>query len=238
MTTSRGYIYTAFGSEYDKQCAYSAFSLRKFSAYPITVITNLDKRIRHRKWQDVPGVNFQYVVATDNENRRFKTRSYLFSPYDETLMLDTDVLALNNKLERIFDHLQVYDMAFPYVFTYTQDQKIPLIYKRAMIMFHCQFPLVIHQGGVCVFKKNSRTAKLFEDWHRAWLAFGGGREMQCLACMIQKSTNVVVGLLPGELYGRPNSTVIGHYYGKYSHEGLPRITKNKPFNHKSDWVKV
>lgn len=233
---SRGYIYTAFGKEYDRQCAYSAYSIRQHSSYPITVVSNL---INHDpKWQDIERVNFVHVKAEDNENRRFKTRPYIFSPYDETLMLDTDILALRSDLEDIFKYLQLYDIAFPYVLTYVKGKAIPLIYHRALELFHCHRPLVVHQGGVCLFKRKVCVNKLFEQWHRAWIQFGRGREMQCLACMIQRSEGVIVGLMPGELYGRPHSKVIGHYYGKHRHKGLPKIRKNKFFNKKHDWVRV
>lgn len=233
---TRGYIYIAFGQQYDYQCAHSARSIRSHSHLPITVVTNL--KTRAKEWATVPNVNFVYMHAADNENRRFKTRPYIYSPYEETILLDTDVVALSDEIEGMFDYLELHDMAFPYVFTYTADKKVPLIYVKAVHMFGCTFPLVVHQGGVCVFKRQENVAQLFEHWYRAWHQFGRGREMQCLACMIQKTKNVHVGLMPGELYGLPHSTVLGHFYGKHRHKLLPRITKNKFFNKKDDWAKV
>lgn len=232
---SRGYIYIAFGRQYDKQCAHSAFQLRKHSQLSITVVTNLVRRAA--KWQEVSDVTFVYKKATNDENRKFKTRAYKYTPYDETLLIDTDVLALRADVEDIFDYLTFHDIAFPYVLTY-KEGPTPNIYKRAMVMFKCDYPLVVHQGGVCIFKQSRKVAAFFEKWHEAWKAFGRGREMQCLACMIQKSKDIHVGLLPKELYGNPKSIVLGHFYGKHHHKNLPRIRKNKPFNRSTDWVKV
>jgi len=233
---SRGFIYTAFGTEYDRQCAHSAYSIRMHSKYPITVVSNLKRR--DPKWDEVCDVNFVYVSATNNQNREFKTRPDKYTPYDETVLLDTDILVLRDDIDEIFDYLQLHDIAFPYVLTYKENTLIPLIYKRAMIMFRCHFPLVVHQGGVCVFKKGKKISLFFESWHSAWIAFGRGREMQCLACMIQNSSDILIGLLPKELYGSPKSKVIGHFYGKHHHRDLPRIKKNKPFNRSTDWKKV
>lgn len=233
---SRGYVYVAFGSEYARQAAYSAFYLRKHTDLPIAVATNVEKH--DEKWEDVSDVRFIFFDRSDDDNRRFKIRPDTYSPFDETAFLDTDTETLSSDVEKIFDILEEFDIAFPPHVVYDlESNRPPNVYAKVVERFSCSYPLQVYQSGAYVFRKSPFVTKVFKKWCRVWQKAGRGRDMPCLACAVQLLKTDKVGLLSDDLYGKGKSTVVRHY-GKHYSKVLPKIRKYKPFIQGDDWVRI
>jgi len=230
MSNALGHVYVAFGEEYDKQAAWSAVAARRFSSLPIYVLSNL---VQHDpKWDEVSNVSFKFFNSSF-ENRDVKTSMWEYSPFDKTLYTDTDTAIQSSKFTEAFDALQFCDVAFPYHGTWEEGKKVTRLYRMAMDKFKVEKPLVVLQGGVCVFSKTTGTKKLFKLWNNYWDAFGRGREMMCLACAAKNVKGVSIGMLSKD-FGFPESKIIQHFYGsKAPHTDLiPKISKNKEFDKK------
>jgi len=226
-----GHLYVAFGKEYDKQAAWSAVAARRFSDLPICVLTNLEKR--DSKWEEVSDVTFKMFACADTDNRDIKTSMHKHSPFNETLYTDTDTAIQSTKFIEAFDALAFCDIAFPLHGIWEEGKQVTRLYRMAMDMFKVTKPLLVYQGGVCVFRKKVTTNNLFALWNEYWDRFGRGREMMCLACAAKNVKGVAIGMLSKE-YGFPDSTIIQHFYGANAPktELLPKITKNKEFDKK------
>lgn len=227
----RGILYVAFGTEYDKQAAYSAVAARRFSKLPICVLTNVRKH--DQKWQQVSDVTFKHFAREDSDNRDIKTSMWKYSPFNKTMYTDTDTAIQSSKYEEAFDLLGFCDLAFPYHGTWNEGEKVTRLYRMAMDMFKVEKPLVVYQGGVCIFNKTEGTQKLFALWNQYWDKFGRGREMMCLACAAKNVVGTSIGMLDKD-YGFPESKVIQHFYGANAPKTdlLPKICKNKAFDKK------
>jgi hypothetical protein len=175
--TDRGVIYCATGSvAYLEAALISAIALHQLDPdLPITLIS------------DLPSVNLiplqRYGITprllTSEElhgpgsfaSRSIKTRLGSFTPYEETLYIDADVLPLRS-LSQLWDHLDRGDWGM-----------VPDLMPRLELCNHvaieeknytlCQLPGSTPQfnGGVLLWRKNAMTQAVFQQWHREWLRF-------------------------------------------------------------------
>ena len=107
-----GMLYVAFGKQYDYQCAYSVILVRKHSDIPVRVITNLTEDQRCKEWNVLCNVSFENVAVKQKENRYYKIRTDLFSPFDITLFCDTDTAVQSAKFLTGFDIAKNHDVMF------------------------------------------------------------------------------------------------------------------------------
>ena len=103
---SKGVLLFAFNSEkydYFSMAVYTAKRINHFLQLPVTIVTDEDSL------GNTEGI-FHNVITTDpNKNNRRdwgqwinkdRYRAFEFSPYDETLLLDTDYVVNSDKIGR------------------------------------------------------------------------------------------------------------------------------------------
>lgn len=106
---SKGVVMIAHNStetDYLSMAEYAASRVSRYLNLPVTIITDVGTyRSGGYQWDQVK------FVPVDSSNKRKKSawlnkgryRVYELSPYDETLVLDTDYMVNSNQLSRLFD---------------------------------------------------------------------------------------------------------------------------------------
>jgi hypothetical protein len=199
---SRGIVYIAFGTEYDKVAAHTIALSAPHINIPITVLTNIkmydsncasllpiSKSLKNPKWNDVSNINFIYFDMSDEMNRELKTQLYKYSPYDETIYIDCDSVITKPGVEKIFDHFNGNDLVLQSngTPTWNEGRKYFKIYRDAAKKFNCSLPWNIYQGAIFAFRKSNTISVFFDLWNKYWKENGCGRDMPSLACAVQNS---------------------------------------------------
>jgi len=133
-TTNRGFVIFADGTEYVKQAYLCAMSLlASKNKYPVSIVT-CDNVPKEYKWVfhniiDIPW--YEKVESRFQTEHRWKI--YHATPYDETIVLDSDVLVLQD-LEYFWNFASNYDLYYPTrVFTYRQEVVTSNYYRKAFV---------------------------------------------------------------------------------------------------------
>jgi hypothetical protein len=157
---SKGFVLLAEGTDYVKQAALCAMSLKSSgNKYPITLLTcdSVPKKYKHlfENILDIP-----WYEKTDSV---FKTENrwkiYHASPYEQTIVLDTDVLVLQD-LEFWWNFLERYDLYYiDKVYTYRKEKVIDRYYRKTFIANN----LPNLYNGIHYFRK-SDLAHEFYKW--------------------------------------------------------------------------
>jgi hypothetical protein len=129
---SRGFVIYAEGKTHLKQAYLAALSLQAAdNTYPISVITNCTVSKKFRKAFDkIIEIPWYEESQTDlcAENR---WKIYHATPYENTIVLDSDVLVLEN-LEYFWNFVENYELYFPTeVFTYRKEKITSDYYRKA-----------------------------------------------------------------------------------------------------------
>jgi len=222
-----GICYVAFGEEYDYQCAHSAFLVRKYSDIPILVVTNL--RERCGEWNEVEGVSFVVVEAEQKENRYFKIRMDLLSPFEVTLFCDTDTAVQSNEFLGGFERASYHDVMFSVYARITDMDQLPMPDRYGAYVRQDELPQNIYKEGVFFFQKTEATHVLFGRWEYYWRLLNCGRDMPALFPATTRAEVLKLGILPPGWDDR-NGHIIVHAFGDHRVEGLPSIKKFKPFD--------
>jgi hypothetical protein len=172
----RGVIYSVTQSiAYLEAALISAIALRKLEPnLPITILSDhplLDQlplapyNITPQKHPAPPGASSTFT------SRWIKTRFNEFTPYDETLFLDADILPLQ-PVSPLWDLLEDSDWAMAtdrlptialcdHIAQPEKDYTLQIVPGQAMQ----------YNGGVILWRRNAATDGLFDRWHREWLLF-------------------------------------------------------------------
>lgn len=107
---TRGVLLFAFNSpkcNYFEMAEYTAKRINHFLNLPVTVVTD------EQSISDVPKYNFDDIIIVDPDisNKRDRNiwinkgrfQAYKLSPYDETLLLDTDYMVNSDRLNLLFE---------------------------------------------------------------------------------------------------------------------------------------
>jgi hypothetical protein len=110
---SRGFLIYAEGKEYVKQAYLCALSIKASgNKYPVSIVTSNKVLKKHEKAFD----KIIKVPWYEASNSRFKSENrwklYHATPYDQTIVLDSDILVLDNQ-ESFWKFLDNYDLYFP-----------------------------------------------------------------------------------------------------------------------------
>lgn len=158
---SRGAIIYCFdvnGTNYHRITNFAISLIKKYLKLPVTVITNKETVGR------IQGHNDQIVIENSAGNNRFykdrtvpwynleRTMAYELSPYDETILLDSDYLVYTDNLLELINtkydfllHDRAYDLTGRTDFRYADMSMIPIVWAT-----------------VIVFKKTELARKIFE----------------------------------------------------------------------------
>jgi len=157
---SKGYCVFADGEEYIQQSYLAALSLKASgNDLPVSIITNntIPQQYTHvfDKIVEIPWYK--------SDETRLKTQNrwkiYHATPYDETIVIDSDVLVLQN-LNYAWNLLKNYEVYFPTrVFTYRQELVESDYYRKAFTANDLpNFYNCLH------YFKKSNKAKQFFEW--------------------------------------------------------------------------
>ena len=154
---SKGYVFYAKGNSYVKQACLAAVSLKINSEIPISIITN--SRVP-KKYKSI----FDFVIKPswiEHDNSRYdvlnRWKIYHNSPYDETIVLDTDILVLS-QLDAWWNFFQNYNLFYlSKVFTY-RSTLITNDYYRKSFTYN-NLPNLYN--GLHYFKKSPSSQDFF-----------------------------------------------------------------------------
>ena len=156
---SRGAILFAFNSpkfDYYKMAVATAKRINHFLNLPVTVVTD-EKSITDQTYI----FDKVITVAPDLNNKRDgaiwinkgRYQAYDYSPYDETLLLDTDYMVNSDKLLRVFDYYDDFCChdTTSFMMQPGAAQEILSAYSLKTLWATC-----------VMFKKTARTKQIFE----------------------------------------------------------------------------
>lgn len=228
----KGIVYIAFGTEYDRLAAHTIAFSKKFLSLPVSVMTNM--RDRHKKWEDIPDIDFIFLDLPTDDNREIKTRLYKYTPYEQTIYLDCDCVVIKPGLEKILERLQEKETVFQHYGKWREQQKY---YSRAAKILNTFPPTPVFLGGFWAFRKTPAVEKFFDTWHDYWIATGRGRDMPGLACAIKNTaiSHSTLSKIRDRVfsYGIADNFIVIHRVGldDLFHEyGIPKYIPNKPFD--------
>lgn len=128
---TKGYVVYANGNTYVEQAHLLALTLRRYNSNPISIITNSKLSSNQKKVFD----QIIEIPWEDKKIDRFDTgnrwKVYHASPYDQTIVFDSDVLVLQN-LDTFWKFLENYKIYFPSsVNTYRGNKVVSNYYRKA-----------------------------------------------------------------------------------------------------------
>jgi hypothetical protein len=156
---SRGAILFAFNSpkyNYYEMAVATAKRINHFLGLPVTVVTDTNS---------VSPTTYQFdktiIVEADTSNQRDnqiwinkgRYQAYKLSPYDETLLIDTDYMVNSNKLLRVFDTYE--DFACHDTTSFLMEPNVSQEVLSA-------FSFNTLWATVVVFKKTKRAEQIFD----------------------------------------------------------------------------
>lgn len=134
MNNSKGFVIVADGKKYVRQAYLCALSLIKSgNSYPVSLVTQNYVKKRYKKVFDqiIP------IPWYEKTESRFKTENrwkvFHVTPYDETIVLDSDVLVQRN-LNDFWELMKDYDLYYPRnVFTYRKEKIYDNKYRKVFL---------------------------------------------------------------------------------------------------------
>ena len=132
---SRGIVLFAQSNEYLEQAYLCALSIKTYSSIHVCVVTSDDVPEEYKLVfdyiVDVPWCNETNIDSRYAVEHRWKL--YHASPFDETLVLDTDMLILQD-ISEWFDFFKNYEIYFPSnVLTYRNEIVEGTYYRKAFV---------------------------------------------------------------------------------------------------------
>lgn len=243
---TQGLLYHVFGTEYDKVAAASIRYSRQFTTLPICVLTNLLPEERCKSWlTEKDGVFFIYLPLTVDDNRDVKTSLVDYTPFDQTVYIDSDAVIQKTGIDTLFDLLSNSDLVLQKntVMNSWEKNFYQVHYKPLMKTVNVYPPMTIYQGGFFAFRKSDNACKFFNAWNELWKLGGCGRDM-CAMCIAAIKCGVPLTEItekdngyftPGGPinHGNPNA-IVQHRWKKgrgfFQQFGIPSYKAYKPFD--------
>jgi hypothetical protein len=160
MISKRGVLLFAFNIEhvnYYEMAVATAKRVNHFLNLPVTLVTNSQSLPKDHHY------NFDNVIIApeDKTNKKGKKlwlnkgryRAYDFTPYDETILLDTDYLINSDRLTQLFDLYDDFMCAYnvSFLMSDADEQEVISTYS---------FPTM--WATVLIFRKTPRVKQIFE----------------------------------------------------------------------------
>jgi len=147
---NKGVLYIAFGDNFLKEMLYSAESVKRNSPdMHITVFS--DREVDSDFIDDCRLIEVKHIRA--------KVDYIQYSPYDQTIFLDTDTV-VDHDISEMFGILEKYDFAICHDLARKRENVSKLIPEYAEIPY--AFSEI--NPGVMVFNMNERVSKFFSGW--------------------------------------------------------------------------
>jgi len=157
---SRGALLFAFNTDtvdYFSMAVYTAKRINHFLNLPVTVITDSIENNLNQEYR------FDNIIYTNSDKSNFKEQklwinkgryeAFEYSPYDETLLLDSDYIVNSDKLLSLFDMYDDFCCHNTTDFLFYSDKKQETIGKYGFDTLW---------ATVLLFKKTKRVNQIFE----------------------------------------------------------------------------
>ena len=170
-------MYISVGSDvYFKAAVASALVFTRLNRHSnITVLCDRsDEEISYLCRDFAPEITFKQINVPYDcafKSRHIKTLLYDLSPYDETLYLDSDIIAIKPVMD-LWQNLEHHDLAMaldsrPLVSQCNHISAAELKYTLSL----CCESAAQYNGGVLLWKRSSAAKKLFKRWAKEWQVF-------------------------------------------------------------------
>jgi hypothetical protein len=183
-----GFLYVAVGKRYIFEAEISAKSLRRFTKFPICLVTD-DTSYKNEL--------FDIIVTIESEGDFVvKIRGMKVSPFEKTFFLDTDTFVCSC-IDNVFDVLGLFDMAM----TIERTNHSYSFFKAYNPSYKIRFENVLpeYNTGVIAFQKNENVLKLMEDWLRLHIEMNIKADMPSFReAFIENAKDVRISALPFE----------------------------------------
>jgi len=158
--SNRGFLIYADGKDYVKQAYLCAMSIQSTGNEYLVSIVTCDKVPKSYRWAFDKIIDIPWYEKTSSRfHTEHRWKLYHATPYDETIVLDADVLVLQN-LDYFWRFVSNYDLYYPTrVFTYRQELITSNYYRKAFVAN--SLPNVYNT--LHFFKKCDKS-KLFYTW--------------------------------------------------------------------------
>jgi hypothetical protein len=156
--SNKGFLIYAEGHEYLEQAYLCALSLKASNnEFPVSVVTNETVEQKHKDIFDKI-VNIPWYTSSKTQLKtENRWKLYHASPYNETIVLDSDIIVLQN-LDYFWHFLKNYNLYYPTtVFTYRKEKVTADYYRKAFTANN----LPNFYNCVHYFKKTDWTKNFF-----------------------------------------------------------------------------
>jgi Glycosyl transferase family 8 len=221
----RGIVYIGIGAEYLNMSIRSARSLQ--TKEQICIIT--DAAIDFELSSNIS----IYKVDGSNDNPEFysaylKTQLHKLSPFDETLFLDADILAVDD-FSGIWDFISDGISIAPAFYPIRPEVIYPsseVMYTQSLMQSANNFTQ--YNAGVFLFRKSQAMFDLFKQWDREWSLYCYAENMALSRILLNSDTKIFT--LPSkynQFYPYQNEqTCLLHYIGRFK-QYLPKLQKEQ-----------
>lgn len=230
---SRGIIYLAFGEEFDKITAATARYSRKFTDLPIRVLSNLHS---HPLWKNISNVSFTYIPLPTVRNREVKVSLIDYSPFEESLFLDSDALIQRPNIESVFRYLLSHDIVCSFyrkIRFRSEPSPCYNLYAFLALHFNEKFPIPALLDSAFLFRKSKTAQQFFLLWKKLWVFGGSSRDMPAFSFTARHSSAKVK-----VFYRHSNICFCTHQRNKnhfIQHKGYSGFEKEFGLPHYKDW---
>ena len=194
---SKGYIYVASNNvggmkenDYIKEAIYSATSLRKQDPRA-NICLFTDKDFTHEVFN---------IIKIVNMSLRCKQNFLLDSPYDKTILLDTDTY-INHNINDLFDMLDKYDIVG------CNDYSRKRVFSDIPEYMNIPYAFSELNTGVVGYKKNDTFSKFIKLWNHYYKKYKKITPWDQPSCRIALwESNINLYILPLEFNRRALAT--------------------------------
>ena len=215
-----GAYYVAFGENYYRQWLSSAVLLRKQCPdLPMFVVTNVNVR-------PIRNVTQMVVRAPDKDYCLYRVQANRYSPFDMTVLLDTDTAVRSPRFLHIFRGLlNNEDRHGVAVVESVSEGALGKYFRRCHEMHPFEFPLTVWCPGTFAFRSCREIDTLFQQWEDYWDRMGRIRDQAAFALAVQTSGAVIEEIPSQNRRGPHWKTAEGIVLSHYDAPGLYQFKK-------------
>jgi lipopolysaccharide biosynthesis glycosyltransferase len=217
---SKGIVYIAIGLNYLEMAISSAMSVLTQCVQPIDIVIFTDLPFN----RDCLGVSIKNIsdrikdvkdLSPDRISSYLKTKLNQISPFDQTLYLDSDVIAVQD-ISKIWDYCgdniaiaPAYNPILQYSDYSGLSEELETYYYH-LISENC----TQYNTGVFLFNKSDNTTNVFKAWHNEWYQFRNHEGMAFNRLCVHEFEYINLPPIYNQFYPQRNGdSILIHYIG-------------------------
>jgi hypothetical protein len=218
--SSRGVVYIAIGLNYLEMAISSAMSILNNCIEPVDIVIYTDLPFN----RDCLGVSIRNIsdrikdVADLSPGRiaaYLKTKLNKLTPFDQTLYLDSDVIAVQD-ISRVWDYCTDNIAVAPAYNPLIEGIDYSGLYEELETYY---YHLAVdnwsqYNTGVFLFNKSKNNTNLFRVWHNEWWKFRDYENMAFNRLCVHEFEYVSLPSIYNQFYpDRNGDSILIHYIG-------------------------